>query len=91
MFGSVEAGQAALALTGKGAETFASNIEAMDASVGATDKAFATMDAGASRSMGKLKAEFSATMIEIGNEFIPILKDDLLPIFRDDIAPLHHS
>jgi TP901 family phage tail tape measure protein len=88
MFGSVEAGQAALALTGKGAETFASNIDAMDASVGATDKAFATMDEGASRSMGKLKAEFSATMIEIGNEFIPILKDDLLPIFRDDIAPL---
>lgn len=88
MFGSVEAGQAALALTGKGAETFASNIEAMDASVGATDKAFATMDEGAARSMGKLKAEFSATMIEIGNEFIPILKDDLLPIFKNDIAPL---
>lgn len=88
MFGSVEAGQAALALTGKGAEGFASNIEAMAGSVGATDKAFATMDDGASRSMAKLKAEFSATMIEIGNEFIPILKDDLLPIFRDDIAPL---
>ena len=27
-------------------------------------------------------------MIEIGNEFIPILKDDLLPIFKEDIAPL---
>lgn len=88
MFGSVEAGNAALGLTGKGAETFASNIEAMGESVGATDEAFATMDEGASRSMAKLKAEFSATMIEIGNEFIPILKDDLLPIFRDDIAPL---
>ena len=88
MFGSVEAGQAALALTGKGAEGFANNIAEMNASLGATDKAFATMDKGASRSMDKLKAEFSATMIEIGNEFIPILKDDLLPIFRDDIAPL---
>ena len=88
MFGSVEAGQAALALTGKGADTFASNIEAMAGSVGATDAAFATMDAGAARSMAKLKAEFSATMIEIGNEFIPILKDDLLPIFKNDIAPL---
>ena len=88
MFGSVEAGNAALALTGKGAETFANNIAEMNAATGATDTAFKTMDEGASRSMAKLKAEFSATMIEIGDEFIPILKDDLLPIFRDDIAPL---
>lgn len=88
MFGSVEAGNAALALTGKGADGFASNLSEMNASLGATDKAFATMDEGASRSMAKLKSEFSATMIEVGNEFIPILKDDLLPIFRDDIAPL---
>lgn len=88
MFGSVEAGQAALALTGKGAETFTSNIEAMNTSMGATETAFETMDEGAARSMAKLKAEFSATMIEIGNEFIPILKDDLLPIFRDDLVPI---
>ncbi|RLD18804.1 MAG: phage tail tape measure protein [Bacteroidetes bacterium] len=88
MFGSVEAGNAALALTGKGAEGFANNIAAMAGSAGATEEAFTTMDKGASRSMEKLRAEFSATMIDIGNEFIPILKDDLLPVFRDDIAPL---
>ncbi|MBC2746259.1 MAG: phage tail tape measure protein [ANME-2 cluster archaeon] len=88
MFGSVEAGNAALALTGKGAESFRNNLAEMNNSLGATDTAFATMDKSASRSMAKLKAEFSAVMIELGNEFIPILKDDLLPIFRDDIAPL---
>ncbi|MCK5639574.1 MAG: phage tail tape measure protein, partial [Gammaproteobacteria bacterium] len=88
MFGSVEAGSAALALTGKGAESFESNLAEMNASMGATDAAFATMDEGASRSMDKLKAEFGAVMIELGNEFIPILKDDLIPILRDDIAPL---
>lgn len=88
MFGSVEAGNAALALTGKGAESFANNLAEMNTAMGATDAAFQTMDEGAARSMAKLKAEFSAVMIELGNEFIPILKDDLIPIFRDDIAPL---
>ena len=88
MFGSVEAGNAALALTGKGAESFQNNLAEMNTSMGATDAAFATMDEGAARSMDKLKAEFSAVAIELGNEFIPILKDDLIPILRDDIAPL---
>lgn len=88
MFGSVEAGNAALALTGKGAETFGRNLEEMAGAAGATNTAFATMDEGAARSMAKLKAEFSAAMITIGNDFIPILKDDLLPIFRDDLMPL---
>ena len=88
MFRSVEAGNAALALTGAGADTFAANVDAMGESTGAAEEKFKTMDEGAARSMAKLKAEFSATMIEIGNEFIPILKDDLIPIFRDDIAPL---
>ena len=88
MFGSVEAGNAALALTGKGAESFRSNLAEMNTSMGATDAAFATMDEGAARSMAKLKAEFSAAMIKIGNEFIPILQNDLIPVFRDDIVPL---
>ncbi len=88
MFGSVEAGNAALALTGKGADSFSKNLAEMNNSLGATDAAFATMDEGASRSLAKLQAEFSAVMLELGNEFIPILKNDLLPIFRDDVAPL---
>lgn len=88
MFGSVEAGNAALALTGKGAESFGNALDEMNNSMGATETAFQTMDAGASRSLDKLKAEFSAVMLELGQEFIPILKDDLIPIFRDDIAPL---
>lgn len=88
MFSSLEAGNAALLLAGPGAESFASNVDDMGNAVGAAEAKFKTMDEGATRSMAKLKAEFSATMIEIGNEFIPILKDDLLPIFRDDIAPL---
>ena len=88
MFGSVEAGNAALALTGKGAEALTRNIEEMGKSPGATEEAFTTMSKGAAYSMKLLKAEFSAAMITIGNDFIPILKDDLLPIFRDDLMPL---
>ena len=37
LFGSVEAGSAALALTGKGSEKFATDLEAMRNSAGATD------------------------------------------------------
>lgn len=88
MFGSVEAGNAALGLTGKGAKSFSTNIDAMENSAGAADAKFNKMSESATHSMNLLKAEFSAVMIELGNEFIPILKDDLIPIFRDDIAPL---
>lgn len=53
MFSSIEAGQAALALTGESAETFTKNIEAMYDSAGLVDSAFETMmntlDAKASR------------------------------------------
>ncbi|MCK5433065.1 MAG: phage tail tape measure protein [Gammaproteobacteria bacterium] len=88
MFGSVEAGNAALKITGKGAEGFANNIAAMADSAGATDTAFKKMDEGATRSMEQIKAAFDSAMIKIGNEFLPIVKDDLLPIFKDVLVPL---
>ena len=88
MFGSVEAGNAALGLTGEGAKSLSTNIDAMESSAGAADAKFSTMSEGATHSMDLLKAEFSAAAIELGNEFLPILKDDLIPVFRDDIVPL---
>ena len=88
MFGSVEAGNAALGLTGEGAKSLSDNIDAMDSSAGAADDKFDTMSKGATHSMDLLKAEFSAAAIELGNEFLPILKDDIIPVFRDDVVPL---
>lgn len=88
MFGSVEAGLAALTLTGEGTEILTKSLDEMANAGGATDTAFATMSEGAAHSMKLLKAEFSAAAIELGNEFLPILKDDIIPVFRDDIVPL---
>ncbi|MCK5431687.1 MAG: hypothetical protein KAJ03_03030, partial [Gammaproteobacteria bacterium] len=43
---------------------------------------------GATRSMEQIKAAFDSALIKIGNEFLPIVKDDLLPIFKDVLVPL---
>lgn len=83
MFSSVEAGNAALSLTSdQGAESFTKALEEMGASGGATNKAFETMDEGAGRSMEKIMASFENLKLELGDVFLPILKDDILPILK---------
>ena len=73
LFGSVEAGSAALALTGKGSEKFATDLEAMRNSAGATDKAYAQMQQGLQPTINKLKASFSVAMTGIGDSLAPAL------------------
>lgn len=82
LFGSVEAGSAVLALTGKGSEKFASDLEAMGTSTGATSEAFGTMDETSARSMDKIMAMIEDFQLEIGDVFLPILKDDILPALK---------
>ena len=74
MFGSVEAGSAALQLTGKGAETFAANLEAMGGSAGATDAAFKTMDEGVSASWDRIKSNVMVALLEIGEGLLPVVE-----------------
>jgi TP901 family phage tail tape measure protein len=84
MFSSVEAGNAALSLTSEqGAKALSTALEEMDSSSGAANKAFETMDEGAGRSMEKIMASFEDLKLELGDVFLPILKDDILPIFKD--------
>lgn len=71
MFGSVEAGNAALALTGNGTESFTTNLEEMANSAGATDGAFETMEQGLGRSFDKIKSALSVMSIEIGEKLAP--------------------
>lgn len=72
MFGSVEAGQAALALTGKGAEKFGQELEAAGDSAGATEKAYERMEESSSRSFDRLKAKASVALAEVGEALIPV-------------------
>ncbi len=85
MFGSVEAGSAALALTGGGTEAFSNALNGMADSAGATDAAFATMNKGLGATLDKLKARFSVTLLNIGEQIAPTIQhigDGLAMLFE---------
>ncbi|MCZ9923632.1 phage tail tape measure protein [Brachyspira hyodysenteriae] len=88
MFSSVEAGNAALALSGKNASKFKDALDKMNNSAGATAEAFKKIDDGPARQFEKIKAELSALVIELGNSLLPVVNEDLLPVMQDKIVPL---
>ncbi len=65
LFGSVEAGNAALSLTGQGTDMFTNSLKEMENAAGATDTAYQTMDKGIGRAMEKIKANFEVFKIRI--------------------------
>lgn len=72
MFGSVEAGAAAAALTSvSGAAAFSTGLAGMADSAGATDAAFETMNKGLGATFDKLKAKFSVVLLNIGEAIAP--------------------
>lgn len=68
LFGSVEAGSAALSLTGKGTEAFSSALDQMAQSSGATDQAFDTMQSGISADIDRMKANFATFQLDVGEK-----------------------
>jgi TP901 family phage tail tape measure protein len=74
LFGSVEAGSAALSLTGKGTETFTKNLGEMSKSAGATEGAFGQMDQGLGPLIDKFKAWAAVLLIDIGTKLAPIIE-----------------
>lgn len=73
LFGSVEAGSAALALTGPGAESFAGALDAMATSAGATDAAFAQMQTGLAATWDGIRAKLAVSMLNIGEAMAPTI------------------
>ncbi|KLI18284.1 phage tail tape measure protein [Brachyspira hyodysenteriae] len=88
MFSSVEAVNAALALSGKNASKFKDALDQMNNSAGATAEAFKKIDDGPARQFEKIKSELSALVIELGNSLLPVVNEDLLPVIRDKAVPL---
>ncbi|MDA0004918.1 phage tail tape measure protein [Brachyspira hyodysenteriae] len=88
MFSSVEAANAALALSGKNASKFKDALDQMNNSAGATAEAFKKIDDGPARQFEKIKAELSSLVVELGNSLLPVLNEDLLPVMQDKIVPL---
>lgn len=73
LFGSTEAYNAALALTGDGAAAFNRVMEEMRNSTGATDKAFNTIANTTQFKTNKAWNEFKLELAAIGEEFLPFV------------------
>lgn len=71
MFGSVEAGNAALALSGQNAEGYRENLAEMEDAAGATDAAHERMDTGLARTWERIKTNVMVALGEIGEELAP--------------------
>ena len=87
MFGSVEAGAAALALT---SGDFAGAIAEMGDSAGATAAAYETMNGGVARQLDILKAKFAVLLLDIGEKLAPIAIKavDFLLVAFDKMGPV---
>lgn len=71
MFGSVEAGSAALTLTGQGTQKFTDELNAAATSAGATGEAARTMGETGQQAINQLKAAFEGLKIAIGESLAP--------------------
>lgn len=93
MFGSIEAGQAALGVV-KDLDKTNANLVALGESAGATEVAFETMNEGLSATMARLKARFSVLLIDLGESLAPTFEvigeavAGLLEVFMAMPAPL---
>ncbi|XZM32773.1 phage tail tape measure protein [Clostridium perfringens] len=75
LFGSVEAKNAVLALTGAQAENFTEKTNAMKDAIGATDEAFRRQTDNVKSNWAKLKNHFDVMMISLGEKFLPLLNN----------------
>lgn len=73
MFGSAEAGKAAVTLLSNGVDGFNSSVEDMVNSVGATQSAFETMDQTTEAKMQKAKNSITNLGIVLGQNLLPIV------------------
>lgn len=71
LFSSVEAGSAVLSLTGESAARFTEDMETMTRAAGATEEAFKKIDETPAQRLKKIRAQFSAITLEIGNKLLP--------------------
>jgi TP901 family phage tail tape measure protein len=75
MFGSVEAGSAALVLAG--GDSFTNNIDSMGDAAGATETAFEQMEKGLGPIFDKIKANLAVFFIDVGEKLAPLVESAL--------------
>ena len=82
MFGSVEALQAALQITGNQGLDFAAKLELLEARAGANQTAFEGMDKGLSRSWERIASAMRIAMIKMGKALSPFVQAAVPTILR---------
>lgn len=75
LFNSAEAGNAALALTGKGTQKFSEDLKAMENSAGATEEAYKEMDSTIASSVEGIKARMKVFALEVANQYSPQIRN----------------
>ena len=80
LFNSAEAGNAALALTGKGAIRFSEDLDAMAQSAGATEKAYEKMSGTLSFVLDGIKAKIAVFKINIAEKYFPEIQDAIMKV-----------
>lgn len=101
LFGSVEAGQAVLALTGKNAEAFGGVLDEFSDTSGATQQAFETLDASLGRTFDRIRAQAQVAFLSAAQAIEPFLSAalnfalDAIPVvlaaasdLGDDLGPI---
>lgn len=74
LFGSVEAGAAALTLTGKGTDAFTNALDEMGNSAGATEEAFGTMSESLDFAWKRIRAGTSVIITQFGEFLMPAVR-----------------
>ena len=90
MFGSIEAGKAALAVSGKNSEAFTKTLDKMNKSTGEVDKAYQKVSGTTKDKFNKMTNQLKNTMISLFAAVEPIIST-ALPILMtliSEIAPL---
>ena len=88
VFGSIEALQAVLPLTGTAAGSFADNLAQMGDSAGAAAEAVAEMEKSTSFQLGRLKQAFLGIATIIGDKLNPVIKkaaDIILAVIAPEV------
>jgi TP901 family phage tail tape measure protein len=85
LFGSVEAMNAALGITGPNFEKTTDALNDMAGAAGATDAAYETMDQGIGRAMERLKVFGNTALIEVGDALSPLV--DMVLNFAEGALP----
>ncbi len=87
LFSSIEAGAAVLQLTGESSDEFVENLQDMENSAGATEKAFNEIAGSVGQQLKEIKGKLSALTIELGEKFLPVVSNDLIPFFEETLLP----